>query len=84
MHWLVFDVSGVDFRSTRAGAVPGAGTADVGHRLRLLPRSRRGPVGAVRLRVLVPPTHHSERGAIVLLLYAHLRTNKSWFSLVQA
>lgn len=39
-------------RAAGAGAVPGAGAADVGQRLRLLPRPRRGPLGTVRLRIL--------------------------------
>lgn len=39
-------------RAAGAGAVLGAGAADVGQRLRLLPRPRRGPLGTVRLRIL--------------------------------
>lgn len=46
-------VFGNCFRATGVGAVPGAGAADVGLRLRLLPRPRRGPLRTVRLRVLV-------------------------------
>ena len=43
------------FRTAGVGAVPGAGTAHVGDGLRVLPGPRRGPVGTVRLRVLVAP-----------------------------